>query len=86
MYFIINEDRKNGYLSFEDEKVPVLSMNYSTFEGSIDKGVATTVRFLEKHRNVRDSYYLVQNYETGFMSQKQSFTIEASKHIILNFI
>ena len=80
--FIINEDRKNGYLSFEDEEIPVLSMNDTAFEGSIDKGVATmwkTVRFLEKHRNVWDSYYLVQNYETDFYEPNNPLRIEAEQ-------
>lgn len=80
--FIINEDRKNGYLSFEDEKIPVLSMEDTTFEGKIDKGVATmwkTVRFLEKHRNVKECYYLVQNYETNFYEPNNPLRIQAEQ-------
>lgn len=80
--FIINEDRKNGYLSFEDEKLPVLSMKDTEFEGMLDKGVATmweTVSFLQEHRNVRECYYLVQNYETDFYEPNNPLRIEAER-------
>ena len=86
--FIINEDRKNGYLSFENEELPVISMNDTIFEGTIDKGVATmweTLGFLEKHRNVKESYYLVQNYETDFYEANNPLRIKAEQTYHPNF-
>lgn len=85
---IINEDRKNGYLSFEDEKLPVIPMRDTVFEGTIDKGVATmweTVSFLEQNRNVKDSYYLVQNYETDFYEPNNPLRIKAEQTYHPNF-
>lgn len=86
--FIINEDRKNGYLSFENEEIPVISMIDTTFEGSIDKGVATmwkTLDFLEKNRCVRECYYLVQNYETDFYEANSPLRVKAERTYHPNF-
>ncbi len=86
--FIINEDRKQGYLAFENDELPVLSMHDTVFEGTIDKGVATmweTVKFLYEHRNITECYYLVQNYETDFYEPNNPLRIKAEQTYHPNF-
>ena len=86
--FIINEDRKNGYLSFEDEEIPVISMNDTEFIGIIDKAVATmwkTLDFLEGNKKIKECYYLVQNYETDFYEANNPLRIMAERTYHPNF-
>lgn len=54
----------------DDCVLPVIDRNKIRFEGSVDKAVATlwsTVPFIEKYQNLKERYYLVQNYETDFV-------------------
>jgi len=86
--FIVNEDRKNGYFSFEEEVFPVLSMKDTLFEGIIDNCVATmwkTLDFLEKNRRIKRCYYLVQNYETDFYEPNNPLRIRAEQTYWANF-
>lgn len=69
----LNEDSDSVDIVVEGTVIPVISKSSIYIYGSFDKGVATTwatVNFLQSYPNIRDKYYLVQefatdNYEDG---------------------
>lgn len=67
---IVNDDFDDSkWITFAGVEFPVIASRKFKFRGKIDKAVATmwsTVSFLEKNVNIKDRYYLVQNFETDF--------------------
>lgn len=66
----------------EGQKVFVLYSMKTKFLGSIDKAVATlwsTLDFQANNANIRDRYYLVQNYETNFYKPGEPFRLMANQ-------
>lgn len=91
---IINDDfDEKHWVSFDGIEFPVIPSRYSYFKGSFDKVVATmwsTVKFLEKYTNIKQRYYLVQNFETNFYTYNDALRIEAnskySPNVPVNFL
>lgn len=67
---IVNDDFNDSkWITFAGVEFPVIASRKFKFVGKIDKAVATmwsTIDFLEKNINIKDRYYLVQNFETDF--------------------
>ena len=67
---IVNDDFDDSkWITFAGVEFPIIASRKFKFRGKIDKAVATmwsTVSFLEKNVNIKDRYYLVQNFETDF--------------------
>ena len=66
--------------AYEAHEFPVVQARNVRF-GWLDKAVATmwvTEAVLEAYPNIRDRYYLVQNFETDFMSPKVPLRIGAN--------
>ena len=67
--------------SFQGEEFPVLSMKDLEVPGHFDGMTATmwvTVAFMENCKNVRQKYYLVQNYETDFYEMGSMYRAAAN--------
>lgn len=79
---IINDDfDESRWVTFSGIEFPVMPSRYSYFVGSFDKVVATmwsTVKFLEKYTNIKERYYLVQNFETNFYQSGDTLRLEAN--------
>lgn len=79
---IINDDYdQTKWITFDGVEFPVLPSRYSYFKGSFDKAVATmwsTVNFLEKYSNIKQRFYLVQNFETNFYQANDSLRLKAN--------
>ena len=79
---IINDDfDESRWVTFSSIEFPVMPSRYSYFKGSFDKVVATmwsTVKFLEKYTNIKERYYLVQNFETNFYQSGDTLRLEAN--------
>ena len=80
---IVNDDYDDSkWVTFADIEFPVIASRKFKFKGKIDKAVATmwsTVSFLEKNNNIKDRYYLVQNFETNFYEFGDSLKVKANK-------
>lgn len=80
--FIICEIPGNGWIEYEDYRFPVVSRNHHPIYMSLDKAVATmwiTVRFLETYPNIKNRYYLVQNFETDFYESDSFLRLQANQ-------
>lgn len=79
---IINDDfDQTKWITFENVEFPVLPSRYSYFKGTFDKAVATmwsTVDFLEEYSNIKQRFYLVQNFETNFYKANDSLRLKAN--------
>lgn len=80
---IINDDfDESKWCKFQGIRFPVLDSRGYVFKGTFDKVVATmwsTVNFLEKYTNIKQRYYLVQNFETNFYEPGDPLRIEANQ-------
>ncbi len=80
---IINIDLdRRRWCQFQGIDFPVLIAEGCSFEGKIDRAVATmwvTVNFLEQQKNVSEKFYLVQNLETNFYAANDPFREDARK-------
>lgn len=80
---IINDDfDESRWCKFQGIRFPVLDSREYKFNGSFDKAVATmwsTVNFLEEYTNIKQRYYLVQNFETNFYEPGNPLRIEANQ-------
>lgn len=75
---LLSTDNKNRWFTAFGHTFPVLNrtvpsgrMDKCPLSARIDKGVATlwdTVDFINRYPKLSQKYYLVQNYETGFIS------------------
>ncbi len=80
--FIVNMGYEDGWLNFEDERLPVLSKTNAVLSGKVDCAVATfweTLFYFENYRNIVDVRYLVQNYETDFYLAGDPIRIRAEQ-------
>lgn len=76
---LILEENTNPYYEFEGEKIPILCR--SKLERSFDKLIATmwtTAKFVEEYPNVKERFYLVQNFETDFYEPDDKYRIKAN--------
>lgn len=80
---IINDDfDESRWCKYQGIRFPVLDSRGYKFIGSFDKAVATmwsTVKFLEEYTNIKERYYLVQNFETNFYEPGDPLRIEANQ-------
>ena len=80
---IINDDiDESKWCKFQGLRFPVLDSRNYKIKGTFDKAVATmwsTVNFLEKYTNIKQRYYLVQNFETNFYEPGDPLRIEANQ-------
>ena len=91
---IVNDDFDDSkWITFAGVEFPVIASRKFKFRGKIDKSVATmwsTVSFLEKNINIKDRYYLVQNFETDFYefgdSLKEKANISYSPRVDVKFL
>lgn len=82
--FLINEDPGpcDNWVYFQEYRFPVISKQNNPIFAHIDKAVATmwsTVQFLEVYPNIRERYYLVQNFETDFYTPGNMLRIQANQ-------
>ena len=78
---VINMDNNNDDLNSRWGVVRVLKSHKTKFNGHFDTLVASlwaTLDFVKKYRNVKNKFYLVQNYETDFGDFGQYMRIEAN--------
>ncbi len=79
----MNDDYDDSkWVTFSGIEFPVIASRKFKFKGRIDKAVATmwsTVSFLEKNNNIKDRYYLVQNFETNFYEFGDSLKRKANE-------
>lgn len=80
---VINDDfDESKWCKFQGIRFPVLDSRGYKFKGTFDKAVATmwsTVNFLEEYTNIKQRYYLVQNFETNFYEAGDPLRIEANQ-------
>lgn len=80
---VINDDfDESKWCKFQGIRFPVLDSRGYKFKGTFDKVVATmwsTVNFLEEYTNIKQRYYLVQNFETNFYEAGDPLRIEANQ-------
>lgn len=79
---IIDEDGQYGYVTYENDDIPVISLKNTEMDGWIDLGVATlwsTLDFLNQYKKVHAIDYLVQNYETDFYEPNDPSRLLAEK-------
>ncbi|MDO4473050.1 MAG: glycosyltransferase [Eubacteriales bacterium] len=77
---IIGNDKRK-WISYRGAKIPIALYESERMDVSIDKAVATmwsTVQVLEEYANIRQRYYLVQNYETDFYKPCEEFRMRAN--------
>ena len=77
---IIGNDKRK-WISYRGAKFPIALYESERMDVSIDKAVATmwsTVQVLEEYANIRQRYYLVQNYETDFYKPCEEFRMRAN--------
>lgn len=85
--FVIADSERTKDIMFEGQKFPVLSTKKTNFYGQIDKCVATmwsTVWFLQVYTQLKDRYYLIQNYETDFYRPGEPLRTRAEQTYHLN--
>lgn len=78
--FITDHMQDNSY-SFENQKFPVLPLQREKIQGYFDKMIATmwvTADFLRNYWNVKEKFYLVQNYETDFYELGSPYRVQAN--------
>lgn len=71
---ILNEGSQSDDVRIKNAVIPVLSRPNIYIYGSFDKVVATnwsTVNFLQSYSNIKECYYLVQQFETEFFEEGQ---------------
>ena len=79
---IISETPGNGWIEYADYQFPVISKKYHQIYMCFDKAVATmwtTVLFFESYSNIKERYYLVQNFETDFYTPGDNLRILANQ-------
>lgn len=72
----------NRWIEYGDYRFPVISKKTYQIYMCFDKAVATmwtTVQFLENYSNIKERYYLVQNFETDFYTPGDSNRILANQ-------
>lgn len=75
-----NDKRK--WISYRGAKIPIVLYESERLDTTIDKAVATmwsTVRVLEEYNNIKQRYYLVQNFETDFYKPCNQLRVCANK-------
>lgn len=66
---ILSENTRETACTFENQEFPVLPLKEGAVNGYFQKMIATmwvTEKWLHKFPNIKEKYYLVQNYETDF--------------------
>lgn len=66
---IFSENTRETACMFENQEFPVIPLKAGVVKGHFHKMIATmwvTEKWLHEFSNVKDKYYLVQNYETDF--------------------
>ena len=79
---VFNDGVEQKDISYEGQSIFVISRCQTAIHGRIDKAVATlwsTLSFLETYPNIKDRYYLVQNYETDFYQPGHIFRFSANQ-------
>lgn len=79
---IISEVPGTGWLEYMGHKFPVISKNHHPIYAHFEKTVATmwtTVEFLETYPNIKQRYYLVQNFEVDFYTPETFLRIRANQ-------
>lgn len=79
---IINENIGSKNIMKEGQEIFVISRQETQIHGSFDKAVATlwsTVNFLNSYPNIKQRYYIVQNFETDFYRHGQYFKLVANQ-------
>ena len=89
---LVDNGTAEGWCQYEGHEFPVVQARNVRF-GRLDKAVATmwvTEAVLETYPNIRDRYYLVQNFETDFYEPKVPLRIGANMtyfpHVPMQFI
>ena len=89
---LVDNGTAEGWCQYEGHEFPVVQARNVRF-GRLDKAVATmwvTEAVLEAYPNIRDRYYLVQNFETDFYEPKVPLRIGANMtyfpHVPMQFI
>ena len=85
---ILNADDDYLWYEYEDHSLPVLNRiktlghyDDTPIRGQIDKGVATfwdTLAYLERYPKIKETFYLVQGYETDFYAPSSPLRKEAN--------
>jgi len=79
---LINEDRDSTDVIKGGQTLNVISRKEVDIQGSFDKAVATlwsTTFFLRVYPNIKERFYLVQNFETDFYEHGRAFKILANQ-------
>ena len=89
---LVDNGTAEGWCQYEGHEFPVVQARNVRF-GRLDKAVATmwvTEAVLEAYPNIRDRYYLVQNFETDFYEPKVPLRIGANMtyrpHVPMQFV
>ena len=89
---LVDNGTTEGWCQYEGHEFPVVQARNVRF-GRLDKAVATmwvTEAVLEAYPNIRDRYYLVQNFETDFYEPKVPLRIGANMtyrpHVPMQFV
>ena len=79
---ILNDGFGQKDVTYEGREYFVLATGETQIHASIDKAVATlwsTVTFLELYPNIKERYYLVQNFEPNFYRAGEFFRFRANQ-------
>lgn len=78
---LLTDHMEQEICEFQGEEFPVLPLDLEQIQGRFDRMTATmwvTVDFLKKYWNVKEKFYLVQNYETDFYRTGSMYRTEAN--------